>query len=134
MLLDGLGDHQATEAPLPGCVWAYLAAYRGQEKSAEIIETTISLAEQRDEDSTSTPLLGGDPASVEPVPDARRSLLRWATCDVGVQTHILNELVEAAARAVSTPLRRTLQTSCSSKPRCAVPTQPRHGRRAIAGQ
>jgi len=22
----------ATGAPLPGCVWAYLAAYRGQEK------------------------------------------------------------------------------------------------------
>ena len=93
----------ATGAPLPGCVWAYLAAYRGQEKECrEIVETTISLAEQRGEGfdidgalySAAILHLG---LSQYPEALAAASSARQHD-DVGVQTHILNELVEAAAR------------------------------------
>ncbi len=93
----------ATGAPLPGCVWAYLAAYRGQEKECrEIVETTISLAEQRGEGfdidgalySVAILHLG---LSQYPEALAAASSARQHD-DVGVQTHILNELVEAAAR------------------------------------
>ena len=93
----------ATGAPLPGSVWAYLAAYRGQEKECrEIVETTISLAEQRGEGfdidgalySAAILHLG---LSQYPEALAAASSARQHD-DVGVQTHILNELVEAAAR------------------------------------
>ena len=93
----------ATGAPLPGCLWAYLAAYRGQEQQCrEIVETTISRAQERGEGfdidgalySVAILYLG---LSQYPEALAAASSARQHD-DVGVLTHILNELVEAAAR------------------------------------
>ena len=93
----------ATGAPLPGCLWAYLAAFRGKEQQCrEIVETTISRAQERGEGfdidgalySVAILHLG---LSQYPEALAAASSARQHD-DVGVLTHILNELVEAAAR------------------------------------
>ncbi|ORW71102.1 AAA family ATPase [Mycobacterium saskatchewanense] len=93
----------ATGAPLPGCLWAYLAAYRGQEQRCrEIVATTITRAQERGEGfdidgalySAAILHLG---LSQYPEALAAASSARQHD-DLGVQTHVLNEFVEAAAR------------------------------------
>ena len=114
-------------------MWAYLAAYRGQEQQCrEIVETTISRAQERGEGfdidgalySVAILHLG---LSQYPEALAAASSARQHD-DVGVLTHILNEReVEAAARCGERSIAKDAADDCSSKPKVRY----RHGTRHV---
>lgn len=92
-----------TGAPLPGCMWTYLAAYRGQEQECRgLVQRTISRAQERGEGfdidgalySAAVLHLG---LSQYPEALACASGARQHE-NLGMRTHVLNEFVESAVR------------------------------------
>jgi DNA-binding CsgD family transcriptional regulator len=120
----------ATHAPLPGCMWAYLAAYRGQERLCrDIVATTISAAEARGEGFDingalySVAILHTGMSQYREAFAAASEALQHS--DIGMHTHVLNELIEAAtlcgetnvAQAASQQLQQEAQACNTSTAR-----------------
>lgn len=97
-----------TGASLPGCLWAYLAAYRGDEQHClDVVQRTITRAKERGDGydidgalySAAILHLGlGQYAQAFAAASAARP-----HDDLGVHSHVLNELVEAAVRCGDLP-------------------------------
>lgn len=94
---------ETTGAPLPGCLWAYLAAYQGREEQCrELVQHTISRAEERGEGfdidgalySAAVLHLG-----LSQYAEAFASASAAREHDnLGMRTHVFNEFVESAVR------------------------------------
>lgn len=94
----------ATGAPLPGCVWAYLAAYQGREEQCRaLVQHTIARAEERGEGfdidgalySAAVLHLG-----LSQYAEAFTSAAAARQHDnLGLRTHVLNEYIESAVRS-----------------------------------
>ncbi|RDH74760.1 helix-turn-helix transcriptional regulator [Mycolicibacterium moriokaense] len=93
----------ATSAPMPRCVWAYLAAYRGEEQHCqEIVDATVKLATERGEGFDingahyANSILRNGLGQFRQALDAASSARQYD--DIGMHTHVLTELIEAAVR------------------------------------
>lgn len=97
----------ATGSPLPGCLWAYLAAYRGQEgECLDLVQTTITRAQQRGEGFDIDGALYSKAIlhlGLSQYPEAfAAAAAANEHDDIGVHGNVLNELVEAAVRCGET--------------------------------
>jgi DNA-binding CsgD family transcriptional regulator len=97
----------ATGAPLPGCIWAYLAAYRGRERACQdIVMATVTRAQLRGEGFDIGGCLYSEAILHLGLSQYPEALTAAAAAnehdDMGVHAHVLNELVEAAVRCGET--------------------------------